>query len=74
MWFFVFHFQGAINLLLALYKKEFRILGGYLTNGSKVILVNAFSIYIPITNNDPETFLSDNLTLGYSWMFCFISF
>ncbi|XP_023770012.1 5'-3' exoribonuclease 3 isoform X1 [Lactuca sativa] len=27
--------EGAINLLLAVYKKEFRSLNGYLTNGSK---------------------------------------
>lgn len=34
---FIFFFiQGAINLLLAVYKKELRELGGYLTNGSMV--------------------------------------
>ncbi|KAG4379465.1 hypothetical protein GLYMA_17G257100v4 [Glycine max] len=31
-------FQGAINLLIAVYKKEFREFGGYLTNGSTINL------------------------------------
>lgn len=54
-------FQGAINLLLAVYKKEFRSIGGYLTNASKVFMV--CSMYCS----------SHNWMKLFNWIWLFVS-